>query len=106
MKDVRMKNRMMYLAVALFSCVCMTACSSEVSNIGQAREKEQTGEIGTELTGNRPGAYDSADTAVVSSVNESDETITLHNIKAGRNYTLGYDDTSKAINKHGGALVM
>lgn len=106
MKDVRMKNRMMYLAVALFSCVCMTACSSEVSNIGQAREKEQTGEIGTELTGNRPGAYDSADTAVVSSVNESDETITLHNIKAGRNYTLGYDDTSKVINKHGGALVM
>lgn len=105
MKKADIKNRIIAAAVTVSVCFCMTACSPEVSNIGEAREKESTQEIGTELWGDSPGLYDSADTAVVFAVNDSDSTITLHNIKADRNYTLGYDDTVNLVDKHGGALV-
>ena len=104
------KNKKKLMTVtALMLVMSLTGCSSEVSNIGQAREKDQaiaSTEIGTELTGSSDGTYDSADTAVVASVDGSEHKITLHNIKTDRNYTLSYDDSTSILNKHGSVMVM
>jgi len=53
------------------------------------------------------GTYDSVDNgAIIVSVNKDAKTVTFHNRKVNRNYTLNYDGTGKVYDKYGSALVM
>ena len=53
-----------------------------------------------------PGAYDSADTAVVLSKQEKANKITFLNLKKKKNYTLNYDGTTKFLNKYGSQIAV
>ncbi len=53
-----------------------------------------------------PGAYDSADTAVVIAKQEKLNKITFLNLKKKRNYTLTYDGTTKFMDKYGSAIAV
>ena len=53
-----------------------------------------------------PGAYDSADTAVVVAKQEKLNKITFFNLKKKRNYTLNYDGTTKFMNKYGSPIAV
>ena len=48
-----------------------------------------------------PGAYDSADTAIVVKKQEKQNKITFLNLKKKKNYTLNYDGTTKFVDKYG-----
>lgn len=48
-----------------------------------------------------PGAYDSADTAIVIGKQEKQNKITFLNLKKKKNYTLNYDGTTKFMDKYG-----
>jgi|GEM_PF-118410 len=50
------------------------------------------------------GKYDSADTAVIKSVDTSEKTITFRNHQTGKDYTLSYDNTSLIYDKYGRAI--
>ncbi|MCR5799643.1 MAG: PEGA domain-containing protein [Lachnospiraceae bacterium] len=53
------------------------------------------------------GTYDSVDNgAIIVSVDKDAKTVTFHNRKVNRNYTLNYDGTGKVYDKYGSALVM
>ncbi len=92
-----------YICSALLVLGQLSGCSPEVSNIGHAQ-----GQTETQSSQDRSdiGRFDSADTAVVASADLSKKTVTLHNIKADRNYTLKYDETTYLTDRYGGALVM
>ena len=53
-----------------------------------------------------PGAYDSADTAVVIAKQEKLNKITFLNLKKKLNYTLNYDGTTKFMDKYGSAIAV
>lgn len=53
-----------------------------------------------------PGAYDSADTAVVITKQEKLNKITFLNLKKKLNYTLNYDGTTKFMDKYGSAIAV
>ena len=53
-----------------------------------------------------PGAYDSADTAVVVAKQEKLNKITFLNLKKKLNYTLNYDGTTKFMDKYGSAIAV
>ena len=48
-----------------------------------------------------PGAYDSADTAIVLAKQEKQKKITFFNLKKKKNYTLNYDGTTSFTDKYG-----
>ncbi len=52
-------------------------------------------------TAARPGEYDSKDTAIVTKVNESKETISFYNYDLEKSYTLSYDSVTKFTDKYG-----
>ena len=51
-----------------------------------------------------PGAYDSADTAIVIAKQEKQNKITFLNLEKKRNYTLNYDGTTKFMDKYGSQI--
>lgn len=51
-----------------------------------------------------PGAYDSADTAIVIAKQEKQNKITFLNLEKKRNYTLKYDGTTKFLDKYGSQI--
>ena len=53
-----------------------------------------------------PGAYDSADTAVVIAKQEKLNKITFLNLKKKLNYTLNYDGTTKFMDKYGSQIAV
>lgn len=71
----------------------ITGCTSQASNIGLARENDQN-TVGTDFVVAEVGSYDSADTAVVVSIDSDAGYITFMNIATGKQYTLSYDGTT------------
>ena len=47
------------------------------------------------------GSYDSADTAILQSVDTEERTVTFYNTTAARNYTLNYDGTTYVSDRYG-----
>ena len=65
----------------------ITGCTSQASNIGLARENDRDS-VGTDFVVAEVGSYDSADTAVVVSVEPDTGSVTFMNIETGKQYTL------------------
>lgn len=77
----------------LIFALLITGCTSQASNIGMAKDKEG-GAVDTGFTVAAVGSYDSADTAVVMSTDQQNNSVTFMNMGTGRQYTLYYDGTT------------
>lgn len=101
-----MYKRLSVIATALMIlALVITGCTSQASNIGHAREKDQN-TIGTDFVVAEVGSYDSADTAVVVSVDLESGYITFLNIATGKQYTLSYDGTTYVKDRYEGPMAM
>ncbi|MDD2972368.1 MAG: PEGA domain-containing protein [Lachnospiraceae bacterium] len=89
-----------YVIVMVMIILCCCGCSLPTSKTADASDD------GTGFIKSGVGYYDSKDTAVLVKKNEEDSTITLLNIKVGRNYTLKYDGATQIEDKHKQALSM
>ena len=82
-----------------------TGCTSQAYNIGLAKDKEHKA-IDTGFSVSTAGSYDSADTAVVMSVDQVNSGIVFMNMATGRQYTLYYDGTTYVTDKHDGPMTI
>ncbi|MCR5594555.1 MAG: PEGA domain-containing protein [Lachnospiraceae bacterium] len=120
------------VSLAAFIMFALTGCTPEAFNIGQAEEIST--DEGTDLqsvissgdTTVTPaqasssseavvyttynylpvGTYDSADTAILKSVDHEAHTVTLYNTIAAKSYTLNFDGTTYASDKYGTTMSM
>ena len=90
-------------AVIIMLVLFITGCASQASNIGLAKDKENN-VVDTGFTVSTVGSYDSADTAVVVSVDPQNNAVTFMNLDAGRQYTLYYDGTTSVKDKYSGSM--
>ncbi len=93
------------VTVIMILALVITGCTSQASNIGLAKEDTHK-KAGTDFVVAEVGSYDSADTAVVMSVDAEIEYITFLNIATGRQYTLSYDGTTYVMDKHESPMTM
>lgn len=100
-------HRRMTSAVALLmlAAITLTGCTSEASNIGVAKNKENN-VVDTGFSVSTVGSYDSADTAVVLSIDTSNKAVSLINMETGKQYTLYYDGTTYVKDKYEGAMTI
>lgn len=92
-------------AVVMMLALLITGCTSQASNVGIAKDKKNN-VVDTGFSVSSVGSYDSADTAVVISVDSQNSGITFMNMDAGRQYTLYYDGTTYVKDKYGGPMTM
>lgn len=90
------KSRLHKFTVIMCSLLCMLALAACGQPEVQETVQEQGGFIKI-----APGAYDSADTAIVIAKQEKQNKITFLNLTKKRNYTLNYDGTTKFMDKYG-----
>ncbi len=93
------------MTVMMAAALLVTGCTSQASSIGVAKDKEN-GAVDTGFSVSPVGSYDSADTAVVISVDAQNKGVTFMNMEAGRQYTLYYDGTTYVKDKYGGPMSM
>lgn len=100
-------HRRMTSAVALLmlAALTLTGCTSEASNIGNAKNKEDN-VVDTGFSVSTVGSYDSADTAVVLSTDASNKAVSLINMETGKQYTLYYDGTTYVKDKYEGPMTI
>ncbi len=91
--------------VMIMLALLITGCTSQASNIGMAKDKAGN-VVDTGFTVSTVGSYDSADTAVVMSVDQQNNSVTLMNMDAGRQYTLYYDGTTYVTDKYNGPMTI
>lgn len=93
----------MISALIISGCASLTGSSSNVQESSQegGEDEKRFDFIVTEV-----GSYDSADTAVVISVDSDTNYVTFMNIATGRQYTLSYDGTTYVKNKYEEPMVM
>ena len=104
-----MYKRLSVITTALMIlALTITGCTSQASNIGLAREKEPNSQnaIGTDFVVAEVGSYDSADTAVVMSMDAESGSVKFMNIATGKQYTLSYDGTTYVKDRYDGPMAM
>lgn len=92
-------------AVVVMLSLLLTGCTSQASNIGMAKDK-QNNIVDTGFTVSSVGSYDSADTAVVMAADEQNNSVTFMNMSTGRQYTLYYDGTTYFKDKYDGPMTV
>ena len=92
-------------AVVMLLALLITGCTSQASNIGIAKDKTNN-VVDTGFSVSPVGSYDSADTAVVVSVDSQNSGVTFMNMESGRQYTLYYDGTTYVKDKYSGPMSM
>ena len=92
-------------AVVMMLALLITGCTSQASNIGLAKDKSNNA-VDTGFSVSTVGSYDSADTAVVVSVDQENNAVTFMNLSADRQYTLYYDGTTYVTDKYNGAMAV
>lgn len=90
------KSRLHKLTIVMSMVLCMFALAACSQPEVQETVQEQGGFIKI-----APGAYDSADTAIVIAKQEKQNKITFLNLTKKKNYTLNYDGTTKFMDKYG-----
>ncbi len=93
------------VAVMVVSALLISGCTSQASNIGMAKDKEG-GAVDTGFTVSTVGSYDSADTAVVVSTDQQNNSVTFMNMSTGKQYTLYYDGTTYVKDKYEGPMTI
>ena len=106
------RNTVAAFAAGVVSAVLLTGCTPEAFNIGQAAEggndpaTVSDAVIYSSYAYLPVGTYDSADTAILKTINEEERTVTLYNTLAAKTYTLNYDGTTYASDKYGTTMSM
>ncbi len=106
------RNAVAAFAAGVVSAVLLTGCTPEAFNIGQAAEggndpaTVSDAVIYSSYAYLPVGTYDSADTAILKTINEEERTVTLYNTLAAKTYTLNYDGTTYASDKYGTTMSM
>lgn len=105
---IRMHGRILKAVTVLtMTALTLTGCTSEASSISSAKGKsDDAGMIDTGFTMSTVGSFDSADTAVVLSIDETNKAVTLINMETGKQYTLYYDGTTYVKDKHDGPMTI
>ena len=96
-------NKRSFLVTIVCISIFLSGCS-----YGQTTEKTVTEEE-TEDTGfnvSEVGTYDSADTAVIVGINDTESTITFQKLQTALRYTLFYDGTTHVKDKHEEAMTV
>lgn len=93
------------VALLMLAALTLTGCTSEASNIGVAKNKENN-VVDTGFSVSTVGSYDSADTAVVLSIDTNNKAVSLINMDTGKQYTLYYDGTTYVKDKYEGAMTI
>lgn len=94
--------------MAVMGLLCMLAlwgCASRQDDTAPPPTQSQENggsDTGFLLTG--PGSYDSADTAVVTRIDDAEKTITFYNYEVSKKYTLHYDGATGYADKYGQAM--
>lgn len=92
-------------ALLMLAVLTVTGCTSEASNIGVAKNKENN-VVDTGFSVSAVGSYDSADTAVVLAMDASNKAVSLINMDSGKQYTLYYDGTTYVKDKYEGPMTI
>lgn len=102
-----MSRLKIWMTTALLTgLICgITGCSSDVSSISFAKEAGDVN-VNTSYYYLPVGSYDSADTAILKSIDADMGTVTLYNTVADKSYTLIYDGTTYVSDKYGTAMSM
>ena len=87
-------HKVTFLICSVLCAFALTACAAP--EVQETVQEQQGGFIKI-----APGAYDSADTALVIAKQEKQKKITFLNLEKKRNYTLNYDGTTKFMDKYG-----
>ncbi len=105
---IKMHRRILRAVTPLtMTALILTGCTSEASSISSAKGKEEgKGVVDTGFTLSTVGSYDSADTAVVLSTDETNKAVTFINMDTGKQYTLYYDGTTYVKDKHDGPMTI
>lgn len=85
------------ILVSIMMCIFTLAACSQPQE--QVKQETQGGFVKI-----APGAYDSADTALVIAKQENKKKITFLNLEKKKNYTLNYDGTTKFMDKYGSQI--
>ncbi|MBO5474097.1 MAG: PEGA domain-containing protein [Lachnospiraceae bacterium] len=93
------------VTVIMIMAMLIMGCASEASNIGLAKDKERSA-VDTGFSVTAVGSYDSADTAVVMSVDMDNSSVTFMNMDTGKQYTLYYNGTTYVTDKHDGPMTV
>lgn len=91
------KSRLHKITIFICSLLCMavlTACADP-------KVEETGGQPQSGFVKIAPGAYDSADTAIVIAKQETQKKITFLNLEKKKNYTLNYDGITNFVDKYG-----
>ena len=103
-----MKKRITVLLSILILCIGCTACTSLGG--GKSTASSSEGITSTEsqysFEAPRPGEFDSADTAIVTTVSKVNGTISFYNYDLKKYYTLSYDSVSTYADKYGSAITL
>lgn len=91
------------VAMLMVMTLCLTGCTSEASIVGKAKDKKT---VDTGFTVSTAGSYDSADTAVVISIDQENSAVVFMNMETGKQYTLYYDGTTYVKDKHDGPMTI
>lgn len=97
------KRVLQAVAVIMTMAMLISGCASEASNIGLAKGKEENA-VDTGFTVTKAGSYDSADTAVVMSVDSDNSCVSFMNMATGKQYTLYYDGATYIKDKYDGPM--
>ncbi len=86
------------ILVSVLVLLLAAGCSNHETPVkdGQNTEKNETGFVAA-----GPNSFDSADTAVITEIDEYESTITFLNLIVGKRYTLNYDGTTTITDKYG-----
>lgn len=101
-KRKKMLNYIVTYSLIGAMLITMCGCSSEVSNIGYA--KEDTYKVSEPEYRSLVGAYDSADTAVIKQMDLENKQLNLLNIATGKSYTLQFNGTTSITDKYGSPM--
>ncbi len=93
------------VALLMLAVLILTGCTSEASNVGIAKNKENN-VVDTGFSISTVGSYDSADTAVVLSLDAANKAVSLINMDTGKQYTLYYDGTTYVKDKYEGPMTI
>lgn len=99
MKEQRIKIGLLLMVLIFVLSGCGSSIMPTPKEESSESDKPDTGFL---LTG--PGTYDSADTAIVTRIDEEDQTITFYNTTVSKKYTLTYDGATAYSDKYGQAL--
>ena len=110
-RNARLLKRFGSIVLCGVLVVTMTGCTPEAFNVGQAQDLSETGSVSEAVVYSTynylpVGTYDSADTAILKTIDQEKKTVTLYNTVAARTYTLNYDGTTYVSDKYGTTMSM